>query len=102
MPFVHYPQEAPLKRSDSDAKLSNQFEQELRSGVARARSGNFRRPNWPVIVATLIFSDALFIASGVMGALMQEPIRNYLFISALVPGLVVIVLLHCDALKLRA
>lgn len=99
---THCRQEALLMQSDVPTKLSDQFEQGLLDGVAHARASNFRRPNWPWIVATLVFSDALFIASGVVGALMQDPIRNYLFIAALVPGLMVIGMLHCDSLKLQS
>lgn len=99
---THCRQEVLLKRSDVPTKLSDQFEQGLLDGVAQARAGNFRRPNWPLIVAMLVFSDALFITSGAVGALMQDPIRNYLFIAALVPGLMVVALLHCDSLKLQS
>jgi hypothetical protein len=102
MPFTHCLQEALLKRSDLRTKLSDRFEQGLRDGVALARAGKFRRPNWHMIVVMLVCSDSLFIASGAMGALMRDPIRNYLFIAALVPGSIVIVLLHCNQLKLRS
>jgi hypothetical protein len=98
---THCRQEALLKRSDVPTKLSDQFEQGLLDGVTHARASKFGRPNWPLIVAMLVFSDALFIASGAAGALMRDPIRNYLFIAALVPGLMVIGLLHCESLKLR-
>jgi hypothetical protein len=91
-----------LRRTDFPTKLSDQFEQELRDRVAQARASSFRRPNWPLIVVMLIFSDALFIASGAMGILMRETIRNYLFLAAIVPGLILIVLLHCGSLKIRS
>jgi len=99
---THCRQEVLLKRSDLRTRLSDRFEQGLRDGVAHARAGEFRRPNWHLIVAMLIFSDALFIVSGAMGALMLDTIRNYLFMAALVPGIIVIALLHCSRLKLRS
>lgn len=101
MPFAHCPQEVPLKRSDLPANLSTQFEKELREEVARARSGEFRRPNWPLIVKMLISSDALLIGSAVTGAVMGEPVRNFLFIASIFPGLMVVGLLYCNTLKLR-
>jgi hypothetical protein len=50
----------------------------------------------------LIFAGSLFIGSAAMGALMGDGVRNFLFIAALVPTLIVVALLYCDSLKLRS
>jgi hypothetical protein len=101
-PFAHCPQETDLKRPDLATGLSDRFEEELRDGVARARAGELRRPNWRAITAMCISAGSLFIGSAAMGALVGDAVRNFLFIAALVPTLIVVALLHCDSLKLRS
>lgn len=102
MPFAHYRQEAHLKRPNVATGLSERFERDLREGVARTRASHFRRPNWSLIVAMLIFSDALLVGSVAMEAVMGEAARNCLFLAAFVPGIFVVALLYCEGLKLRS